>query len=157
MKTRSHLLKGCVLGLLLALPLMMFAQQGNQGPGQMNRGNRMGPNSQRLTDRLPGITDQQRQDIQKIQLATRRDIMPLRNQVFEKSARLRTLNTAEKPDTKAIDATLDEVSALRNQIAKRRMQSHQEIRKLLTDEQRVIFDSQPMGGGQRNGGQRGMR
>jgi hypothetical protein len=41
----------------------------------------------------------------------------------------------------AINSTIDEIAALRGQMMKLHMANRQEIRKLLTDKQRVIFDT----------------
>lgn len=90
---------------------------------------------------LPGLTEDQKKQIKDIMLKTREAVLPLTNQLREKEAHLQTLQTAGQVDMKAVDQTIDEMGALRIQIAKKRAASRQDIRKLLTDEQRVVFDS----------------
>ena len=51
------------------------------------------------------------------------------------------LTVAEKVNMVEIDKTIDEISGLTAQIMKQREFAKQEIRKLLTDEQRMIFDT----------------
>jgi Spy/CpxP family protein refolding chaperone len=89
------------------------------------------------------LTDQQKNDIKKISLNTKKTIMPLRNLLIEKKAHLRTLSVAEKANIEEINQTIDEISAINAQIMKKREATKQEIRKLLTEEQRLNFDSKP--------------
>ncbi len=94
---------------------------------------------------LPGITDEQLEQINAIRLNTMKQNQQVQNQLGEKRAQLRTLSTAGQPDNSAINRTIDEMAALRAELAKNRMASQQEIRKVLTDEQRIIFDSRASG------------
>jgi len=94
---------------------------------------------------LPGITQEQLDKIDALHVEKLKENQQLRNQLNEKRARLRTLSTADQPDSKAIDVTIDEMAALRAAIQKNNMAKTQEIRKLLTDEQRVIFDAREPG------------
>ena len=59
----------------------------------------------------------------------------------EKRAKLQTLRTAKNVDMKAINNLIDEKAMLKADQMKARAAHHQEIRSLLTDEQRIIFDS----------------
>jgi Spy/CpxP family protein refolding chaperone len=69
-----------------------------------------------------------------------KDAIQLRNVVAEKKAHLRTLSLVEKPDQTQIDKTIDEMMAIQAQIMKKRSLHQQEIRSLLTEEQRMAFD-----------------
>jgi Spy/CpxP family protein refolding chaperone len=94
---------------------------------------------------LPGITKEQLGQIEVIRLNTMKKNQVLQNQLGEKRAQLRSLSTADRADGSAIDRTINEMAAIRAEMAKNRMASHQEIRKLLTDEQRIIFDNRRPG------------
>lgn len=94
--------------------------------------------------RIPDLTDQQKEQIKDIMLTTRQAVLPLQNQMREKAARLKTLRTAEKVDMEAVNSVIEEIGDIRTQIMKTRVASEQEIRELLTEEQRVIFDSRSM-------------
>jgi Spy/CpxP family protein refolding chaperone len=89
------------------------------------------------------LTDQQRNDIKKIRMNMKKAIMPLKNLTVEKRAHLKTLSTAEKVNLDEINKTIDDIFSLKAQIMKLREAARQDLRKLLTDEQRMIFDSSP--------------
>lgn len=93
---------------------------------------------------LPNLTDQQKEQIKSIMLKNREAMIPLRNQMREKAAHLRTLSTAKNVDRKAAESVIDEIGNLRTQMMRKRFETHQQIRALLTDEQRVWLDSHPM-------------
>lgn len=86
------------------------------------------------------LSDEQKQKMKDIRFKTEKEVLPLKNQLAEKKARLKTLTTVDKPDMNEINKTIDEMSALRSQIEKKRVASKMEVRSLLTDEQRLLFD-----------------
>jgi len=89
---------------------------------------------------IPNLTEEQKTKIKSLRLATMKEIQPLRNQLGELRAKGKTLTTCEKSDMKAINANIDDITKLQNQIMKIREANHQQIRVLLTDEQRIFFD-----------------
>lgn len=95
----------------------------------------------KLTKLLPDLTEDQKSKIKDIFLTTMKEGLPIHNQIAEKEARLQTLSTAEKVDEKAINKTIDEISDLKATMMKKRMSSVQKVRALLTDDQRIIFDT----------------
>lgn len=96
---------------------------------------------------LPDLTDEQRTQIRNIMLNTRKEMLPIQNELREKQAQLRTLTTGENIDMEAANTVIEEIGALRTKMMKNRITSRQEIRNLLTEEQRIIFDSRtPMKG-----------
>lgn len=139
-----------MLTLVLGLALSTFAQQrdgATQQKKQMKYEHR---------EMLPDLTDAQKESMKTIRLKTMKATQPLKNELMEKKAHLTTLTTAEKADQKAINKQIDEISTLRASIQKMKAESHQEIRSLLTDEQRILFDARKGRMSQLKGGQ-GMR
>jgi Spy/CpxP family protein refolding chaperone len=59
----------------------------------------------------------------------------------ELSARKRTLNTTDKADLKEINSVIDQMTGVHNKMMKASAKHRQEVRNLLTDEQKVYFDS----------------
>ena len=86
------------------------------------------------------LSEDQKKKMKEIHTRTHKDVQPLKNQVNEKRARLKTLTTADKADMNEINKTIDEISALKNQIAKKKIAARMEARALLNDEQRMKFD-----------------
>ena len=90
---------------------------------------------------LPGLTDEQRTQIRDIMLNTRKEMLPIQNELREKQAQLRTLTTGDNIDMETANTVIEEIGALRTKMMKNRIASRQEVRNLLTEEQRIIFDS----------------
>ncbi|HCC30910.1 MAG TPA: hypothetical protein DEQ03_12820, partial [Marinilabiliales bacterium] len=90
---------------------------------------------------LLNLTDEQFQQIEAQRLAHQKKILPLENELNEKEAKMRTLETADNADLKAINSLIDEMGMVKTKIAKERAAHHQEIRKILTPEQRIRFDT----------------
>lgn len=86
------------------------------------------------------LTAEQKEKMKNIHMNTAKEVKPLRSQVGEKEAHLKTLTVADKPDMMEINKTLDEISTLKNKMAKLQMAAKMEIRGLLTEEQRTKYD-----------------
>ncbi len=126
-----------------------FAQRGQgrgfannpQGQGMMNNAERPYGYGQCILDLTP------EQDAQITELRTKhlKEVTPLRNELGEKRARLRTLQTAENPNLNEINQTIDEMASIRANIQKKGAAHRAEVASLLTDEQKVIYNSRRQG------------
>ena len=87
------------------------------------------------------LTPEQKKSIFELKSKLMKSVLPIKNSIGEKKAHLKTLSTVDNPDMNAINSTIDDIASLRGQIMKLHMANRQEIRKLLTDNQRVIFDT----------------
>ena len=136
MRTMNRFLTIVMVSLML-ISVNTFAQKGNgngKGNGHMADGSG-------IENRIPDLTEKQKADIKKIQLDGKKEMLPITNALGEKRAELQTLRTAEKPDQKAIDAKVKEIGDLRTQMMTLREKRVQSIRSILTDDQKIIFDS----------------
>lgn len=125
-------------------------RQGN-GQGLMQNQRNFEP-GQRCFNMLD-LTVEQQEQINTLRVKQLEQMLSFRNATQEMRARLQTLNTAKNADMKAINSLIDEKSELKADQMKTRAAHHQEVRALLTDEQRVIFDSfRGMGRGGKNAG-----
>lgn len=121
-----------------------LAQRGQgRGTGMMNN-----------TDRTPrmamgqcimDLTPEQQEEINTLRANHLKEVTPLRNELNEKRARLQTLKSADTYDLDAINKTIDEMSAVRAKIQKKGAAQRAEVSKLLTDEQRAVFNSRRAG------------
>ncbi|QNL20515.1 periplasmic heavy metal sensor [Hyphobacterium sp. CCMP332] len=138
MKRRIKLIGGTFLAmLLLSLPMLSMAQEAEQRQkGQEMRKDRMA----NIEERIPNLTEDQKENIKSIRLSAMKDMKPLRNELGEKEARFKTLRSADEPDMDAINKQIDEIAALKASIAKREAKAQQDIRALLNDDQRITFD-----------------
>ena len=92
---------------------------------------------------IPNITKEQNESIKKLQLKISQDVLPIENEMREKEAHLNTLTSVKTPDMDAIYKVVDEIAAQKVKIAKLQIAHDMDIRKVLDDEQRLIFDRRP--------------
>jgi Spy/CpxP family protein refolding chaperone len=90
---------------------------------------------------VPDLTEEQQAKMKELQLARLEKSTQYRNQMDELRARKRNLMTKTDVDNEAIHAIIDEMTSLSNAQMKEAVKQRQAIRNILTDEQRVIFDS----------------
>lgn len=89
------------------------------------------------------LNEDQKEQMKEIMMEGRKDILPLENELGEKKARLRTLSSGDTYDVKALNQVVDEMSELQASIKKVRIAQKNEIRNILNDEQKFIFDTIP--------------
>lgn len=121
---------------VLALVLMLSAGAIVQAQERQRRG--YSQNSDRWALNL---SEDQKAQMEKIRLESRKSMLPLRNEIGEINAKMRTLTTAEDADLKKINSLIDEKTSLMAKMMKVRAEAHQQVREILSEEQRVKFDS----------------
>lgn len=125
MKTKKQLV-GIIVAIALIIGSGISVNAQNCGKGMMKN--------------IPDLTEEQTAKIEALKTPHMKEMLPLKNQMAEKKAQLTTLTTAEKADMDAINKKIDEIGALKTQMMKKREAHKQEIRKILTEEQRLMFD-----------------
>jgi|GEM_PF-505591 len=140
---KTNQLKNLSLAMFAILALLTTATLA-QGPG---RGPGAGPGPGFNDDfpgcRIPGLTEEQKSAMEKLRTAHLKKAELTRAEIGEKEARLNTLRLADEPDVKAIDRTIDDISKLRGDLMKEREAQQREIRNLLTDDQKAMYDARP--------------
>ena len=86
---------------------------------------------------IPDLTEKQKEQIKEIHMAKTKKTIPIKNELGEKKARMKTLMSEEKPQEEAIMKLVEEMGALRTQNNKIKIASKLEIHKILTEEQRL--------------------
>lgn len=92
---------------------------------------------------VSNLSKEQVVQLQALQTKKQKKLNELNNQLAEKQAKQRTLESADKPPIKAIYKVIDEQIALLGKIMKLKAEYKQDVRSVLTDEQRVEFDARP--------------
>ncbi|MFZ4401652.1 MAG: Spy/CpxP family protein refolding chaperone [Bacteroidales bacterium] len=156
MKTKQILI--VIVMLVMGLQTALFAQETKTKPShhgfqpkQMNGQDgdelknlpMMPPPPPPVLPGIPNLTKEQSENIHKLQINVAQAKFPLENSVREKEARLHTISTVKVPDMQAIEKQIDDISLVKVQLAKLQAAHDQEIRKVLDDEQRLIFDNRP--------------
>lgn len=86
------------------------------------------------------LSDEQKEKIKAIKLVNMKETLKLKGKMAELHAHLQTLSTADIADMNAINITIDEITKTQNQLMKSRESYKQQVRGILTEEQRVEFD-----------------
>jgi Spy/CpxP family protein refolding chaperone len=92
---------------------------------------------------IPGLTDEQRDNMEKLRLVHQKKVRLMHANLQEKRAHIRTLRLADNPDMQQINKTIDEIAALQGDLMKEREAHRQAIRSGLNEEQKAWFDSRP--------------
>jgi len=90
---------------------------------------------------IPDLTDQQQSTIDSLTVIHLKEMKTLRNEMGEKEARLKTLTSADNADMAAINKSIDEISVLKANMAKKREAHRQSVRGMLNEKQRLYFDT----------------
>ncbi len=106
---------------------------------------------------IPELTQEQEAQIKELRLRQTEQGTKHRNQMDELRARKRSLITGTSDGD--VNQVIDEMTALRNAQLKENVAHRQAIREILTEEQRIIFDSRTMRrpGGRTTMGRSGVR
>ncbi len=137
------------LGLIV---ILIFASY--QAEAQRDRGNGFGKGYRSGNPRGDGdgpgpisrmgsaldLNDEQKSQIEKIHLDMQKELLPTLNELREKNAKLNTLISENESELK-INQLIDEISKLQATVRKGRISNHFKVRELLTDEQKVKFDT----------------
>ncbi len=93
--------------------------------------------------KIPGLTDSQRETINKMHLEHQKKVRQMHAAIGEKRAHLNTLRLADKYNKTEVNATIDEIASLRADLMKANESHRQSVRAELNDEQKAWFDSRP--------------
>jgi Spy/CpxP family protein refolding chaperone len=102
---------------------------------------------------IPDLSDEQKEKIKGMMVESRKKIQPIENELGEKGAKLHTLSTSESPERKALESLTKEIGSLQTEILLIRTLHKQDVRSILNEEQRLVFDSH--NGPDRHNGRRG--
>lgn len=121
-----------MIAVFTSLSMLTYAQpfRGGNGAGQG-----MG-NGCKMFD----LTDAQDKQIEELRTAQMQNMVNSHNQIKLKEAELTVLQSAEKVDMKAVEAKIKEIGAVKTEMQVERANMHNEVRNILTDEQKVKFD-----------------
>lgn len=123
MKKRIRLTSIGLVALLLLGSGTTFAQK------------RFQQNRQGMANVLDLTEDQQKQ-FQEIRISHQKGLIYDNNLIKEKEAHLQTLLSAEERDMKAVNKTIDEISSSKGELMKKRIANREDMKSILTPEQR---------------------
>lgn len=130
--------------ILLASTLLFFTGNLVNAQNEVEK-----PNQSRCNKmhQMLNLTEDQQTKIDDLKTANMKEMLQTKNELNELKAKQQTLASAEKADMKAINANIDEITSVKNKMMKQKAKHHQDVRALLTEDQRVKYDSHGFGKG----------
>lgn len=147
---KKQTLTKSIFVLAIATLMLSTVSYAQRGPRPNNRG----LDSTKFERGIPNLTADQKTKIKNLKVKFIKEVTPLKNEIAEKRAHLKTLGSVDKPDINAINKTIDELSGLTSKMMKQSASHRIEVASLLTDEQKVFFNSHQ---GKAKKGQKEMR
>lgn len=135
--------------MLAVITSVSFAQRG-QGFGMRNQQNAYNQN-QSAQCMIPDLTQEQQSQIKVLRIKQMKAAKIHRADMMIIRAEYQKLISSDNVDMKAINSKIDKITSMRNAQMKQRVAHRQEVRKLLTDDQKVFFDNTPRRGGEHFG------
>ncbi len=89
---------------------------------------------------ITDLTEDQQKQIDALKLNIIKESISIKNLIGEKQAHLKTISTGDNVDMAAVNKTIDELFALKADLHKKHITFQQDVRKLLTADQKVMFD-----------------
>lgn len=132
-----------VLALVMATMAVVPAAAGRGGRcgamggstgGGMRGGPGMGPGA------MPAFTEEQQEKMQEIKASFETERVELVNRIKVMHLEMRDIVTSDDPDFGKLERMIDDISGARAEMMKIRVRQHVAVRKILTDDQKVLFD-----------------
>jgi len=92
------------------------------------------------------LTEEQQNKIAELRLQFQKTLLPLQTEMRGKMAELHLLQTEANPNLKKMDQLIDQIGKIRTKIQKEKIRHQVKVRKLLTPEQQVKWDSRMLQG-----------
>lgn len=125
--------------------------RGPRGGDDDNFGPQRGARMAKFLD----LTDEQKTKVEDMRLNHQREMLPLRSELQGLRTELKLAETAETYNAAKAESLVKKMGELHTKMHLQRLKNHQEMRSLLTTEQRKKFDSMMLSRGDGNG--HGMR
>src|SRR3989304_6397319 len=138
MKRKGLIFRVAALAALIMLSVNILAQRGYGRHAGQDKG-LFGPGDG-YCQNLPGLTDEQKEQIDQLRVSHLKKVKDLKNELNEKMARQRTLMTADKANLDEINMNIDAITTVKNKLMKEKAAHRQAVRSLLSEEQRILFD-----------------
>ncbi|MCG8700334.1 MAG: periplasmic heavy metal sensor [Bacteroidales bacterium] len=131
----SKVLLGLVIIFATSFTLSAQPYKGKQCPKQGMENKHRGPLAG-----IPSVTEEQKAEVKELFLEHKKQAQITRLDLEQKRLDLKKLTMTDKSNSKAIDTKIDEIFALKASQAKLRNKLHNDIRNVLNDEQKAVFD-----------------
>ncbi|SMO77815.1 protein refolding chaperone Spy/CpxP family [Saccharicrinis carchari] len=128
-----------IITLFALFGVLIIGSAWGYGDGQGRRAN--AGNGDFRAMRGLDLTDAQQEQIKALRVDFMKEMTPQRNNMRIKMAELNAASVGDNVDTQAVNKLLDEIGAIKTDMAKKQFANKQKVRSVLSDEQRVMFDA----------------
>ena len=90
---------------------------------------------------IPNLDEKQKTKIEEIHKFHKEKVQLNKKMLEEKNAQFQEMRVSDNPDINALNAKIDEITAVKGKMMKERELMVQDIRKLLNSEQRAFYDN----------------
>lgn len=149
-KNKSFLISSMII-LLLSVTSIQIQAQNRPMRGQQKATQNKGIVQNKCENFLTDLTADQKTKMGTLRTQMQKATLPLLNEIKELEAKLTTLESADKVDMAKINQVIEQSTIKKAGVRKLRAQFKQDVRKILTEEQRVAFDMRQMRKGSRKG------
>jgi len=139
-KIMKTLKSTAITALFVIMASALIAQPGYGRKGQNFQGER---GMQEC--RIPDLTEEQEQQIKELRAAHIDDMQEFRTDMRILREKYRDLTSGQDYNEKAASQKIDEITAIENKIMKANLEHRNEVRSMLTEEQKVYFDRRHFG------------
>lgn len=137
MKTSKNYIR---LMLVAVMAITTIGLQAQPGPNPEGPKGPRGMQEKHRGNFIPDLTEDQKAQMKELHIANKKETSMLMLDIEEKRIQLKKLLAVESPDMKAVENKLDEIFELKKKAALLKIKNHQEVRNLLTDDQKVVLD-----------------
>ena len=89
------------------------------------------------------LSDEQKENIRELRLEFSKNTLDQRNEIRELNAKYKTLISGENQNLGEIDQNIEKRQALKTSLMKEKVRLNMDIRKILSEEQKIILDTRP--------------
>jgi Spy/CpxP family protein refolding chaperone len=90
---------------------------------------------------IPGLTVGQQEKLDSMHIFHMREMQQIKSLLEEKKAHMNTLMSADKVDMAAVNATIDDISAIKGNMMKSQVNHRMAVRNILDPKQKIWFDT----------------
>ncbi|MFO8235939.1 MAG: Spy/CpxP family protein refolding chaperone [Bacteroidales bacterium] len=139
MKSLNKLTAILITGTLLLVSSITYAQV-KKSPGYFQKQGNFSGMHYNCGTMIPNLSDEQKEEIKELRLDHMKVMQEYKNEINEKRAQLRTLQTKDNPDMDELNKQIEEMGDIRTEMHKESAEHRQKVRSLLDDEQKIYFD-----------------
>lgn len=129
--------KLALLSAAFLLSISLISAQPGKG---IKDGNKY-PNQHKTSLQSLNLNGDQKESIRDLRLDFSKNTLDTKNELRELSSKYRTLTSGENQNLDQIDKNIEQRQELRTKLMKEKVRMQMDVRKVLTEDQRIILDS----------------